>query len=172
MTQYTRRRHHRVRRRFLAAFATAGLLVGGVMLPGVNATQAAWTDSEHTGGTFTARVEPMPVENITVEACSSPLFGGDTAYQVVLTFPNNSPPGTTAIWTPPSGVATNVTPVHLGNGRYRITYTRDQLGWRWLTPINLQFTLHMQVNGVNSSPRTLPVVRSGISGDPNCDAIT
>lgn len=162
----------RARRRILATVALVGLTAGVLLLPSAGETDAAWVDAEHATGTFTARVQPMPIGNIMVATCSSPWLGGNLAYRVTWTIPANAPVGTTAVWTPPAGVDASVTPVHLGNGKYEISYSRDQLGWDWGTRINREFRLHMVVNGVSSSPRTLPVVRDGITGDPNCQPIS
>ena len=55
-----RRRSQRLRRQLLAGFAFIGLLIGVVALPLASETDAAWVDSEHGRGTFSAVVVQAP----------------------------------------------------------------------------------------------------------------
>lgn len=136
MTQYTRRRHHRVRRRFLAALASVGLVTGAVMLPGVNATQAAWTDSEHSASSSISAIKLRgPIASGSASICEHPraLTLGNALRFPWIWRSSGAPyplPRNSMTWTASNGsrtITVNPTITSNGNGQYEATFTHGQL---------------------------------------------
>lgn len=158
------------RRHLLGALAIVGVGVGVLAAPPMESTDATWTDAEHArSSALTARVlTAPPVANFTVTTCSSPWIGTNPALTVRWQMPADAPAGAALRWQGP-GQVSSVTPTALGNGQFEITFTRNQLGWDWATPANITITGRTAIGAWTSgSARTIQVIRSGITGNPQC----
>ncbi|MGO1406527.1 hypothetical protein [Agrococcus casei] len=125
-----RRRSQRLRRQLLAGFAFIGLLIGVVALPLASETDAAWVDSEHGRGTFSAVVVQAP-SAIDFSLCRD--FGTvpvppDSQQMVTIRWRWAAPmPGSVSTTWTVGGDAISPTTTGPVNGVYSSTFTAGQL---------------------------------------------
>ena len=142
-----RRRRRSLMRTALAIIATVGLVAGVASWNSSEASDAAWTDSEHASRGITA-MTLLPPQITAVSTCTMPLLGVGTLMELRWRPPANSPVPLTPANTEwrLAGQSSTVSPTTTGpnaSGEYTTTFTRGLLdgllGGLLGVDINLEF---------------------------------